>query len=74
MIGSACIPSTTTTVPPDIRQFSCWSVEAMWNIGAQAMKASVARQSTSMRAAAMRAIIARWLTSAPFGSPVVPEV
>ena len=46
----------------------------MWNIGAQAMKPSSSVARMSMRSTVMRAISARWLISAPFGSPVVPLV
>ncbi len=46
----------------------------MWKKGGQHTIASSGGSSSSAALTIERAIIARWLISAPFGMPVVPEV
>ena len=50
------------------------SAAPMWNSGVQATKVRSGKKLPSARAMALRAIIARWLMTAAFGSPVVPLV
>ena len=50
------------------------SVDAMWNIGAQAAKVPARDRPRSSAKAVTRAIKARWEIRAAFGWPVVPLV
>ena len=62
------------TWPPPSSVVSVESVASMWNMGVQAMKASPGTSNWSSAAMQARAIVARWLISAPLGRPVVPLV
>jgi hypothetical protein len=67
-------PGTTITLPPDISAASELSTAPMWYIGDQATKVSSGETPNSACVTRLRTIWARWLSTAPLGSPVVPLV
>ena len=73
-ISSGLKPSITITRPPVSRAYRAGSVAPMWNSGGQHRLLLDGRSPRSNGLTWQRATSLRWVSTAPFGSPVVPLV